>query len=96
MPGVPDVFFGFLVKGYLAPGSTEVIGFSLVFRLTSGSLGVNIHTTNRVFCHIFLLWLFGLDYSLSVRPKDRLKQGHLSHLHIGKFAYTRPGHKCAA
>ena len=43
------------IKRSFAPWAAKIIGLPIVFRFRSSTLGVNIHPTNRVFCHYYLL-----------------------------------------
>lgn len=48
-----EVFFRVLFEDYLASGSAEIVGFSLVNRLMSRRFLVHFHLTNWINCQSF-------------------------------------------
>jgi hypothetical protein len=53
--GLIQVFLRLLLKGSLAAGGAEIIGFPLIFHTPRGLSRINFHTTHRIFCHFLNL-----------------------------------------
>jgi len=76
-----QVFFRVLFEGYLASGSAEVVGFSLVNRLMLRRFLVHFHFTNWVNCQLIFTSLPFLLLAIKFWFKPPQKRGVSNHGH---------------
>jgi len=68
-----QVFFRFRVEGFLASRCTEIIGLTFIFCLILCSILIYLHSTNRVYLHIYhLLTVFIIFNIVSKTASDAI------------------------
>ena len=89
--GLPGVLRRFFIKCLFASGGTKIIGLSIVLRLDSSCLRVDIHSTNGIFNHPkppVLVFKFGFaKKNISNRAENNNDEN--ARFCIRKFAYSK-------